>query len=93
MARASAQKWAAEIQNEAKDSANFSAIVPGRFKTMQGEGLVIYTEALVDGGQRLEGVFARHIRDDGVSVLSAESAVHSFEEEVDSLFIVFKNFL
>lgn len=87
----SAQKWAAEIQNEAKASADFSAIVPGRFKTMQDAGLVIYTEDLVDNSQRLEGVFARHIQENNVSVLSAQTAEHSLNEETENLFVVFKN--
>ena len=87
----SVQKWAAEIQREAKATADFSAVVPGRFKTSKDEGLVIYTEDVVEEGQRLDRVFARHVEGENVSVLSAEGAFHHHDAEQDMLFIVFKN--
>jgi lipopolysaccharide export system permease protein len=87
----SAQKWAAEIQTEARASADFSAIVPGRFKTSRDDGLVLYTENVVDNGQRLERVFARHIQGENVSVLSSEGAFHSYSAAQDILFIVFNS--
>ena len=87
----SAQKWAAQIQVEAQSSADFSGVVPGRFKTSRDEGLVLYSEKIPSDGQRLEGVFARHIEGDTVSVLSAASAFHSHEPSSDTMFIVFEN--
>ena len=86
-----AQQWAAEIQNEAKSNADFSTVIPGRFKAMQSDDLVIYSERVTDEGQRLEGVFARHIKQDTVSVLSATSAVHAFDETSNNMFVVFED--
>ncbi len=87
----SAQKWAAQIKAEAQASADFSTIVPGRFKTARNEGLVLYTEDVQEQGQRLEGVFARHIEGELVSVLSSASAFHFHDQANDVMFIVFKD--
>lgn len=86
-----AQQWAAEIQTESRASADFLAITPGRFKTFDDDGLVIYTKDVIDQGRRLDYVFARHIEDQNVSVLSAAKAVYSYEKDKDMLFMVFKD--
>ena len=83
-----AARIADQVEARAKDSADFSSILAGRFKALSGGDRVLFAEGLAEDGRTLEGVFAQVRTDRQLYLLAAESAHQRRDPETGDRFMV-----